>query len=36
MNTAEDGLPLPLRYWAILNLAVGMALVAALELWGRE
>ena len=26
MNTAEDGLPLPLRYWAILNLAVGMAL----------
>jgi DHA2 family multidrug resistance protein-like MFS transporter len=26
MNTAEDGLPLPQRYWAILNLAVGMAL----------
>ena len=26
MNMAEDGLPLPLRYWAILNLAVGMAL----------
>src|SRR6201984_1361350 len=26
MNAAEDGLPLPLRYWAILNLAVGMAL----------
>jgi DHA2 family multidrug resistance protein-like MFS transporter len=26
MNTAEDGLPLPLRYWAILNLAVGLAL----------
>src|SRR5260370_15944460 len=26
MNTAEDGLPLPLRYWAILNLAVGMGL----------
>ena len=26
MNTAEDGLPLPARYWAILNLAVGMAL----------
>ena len=25
-NTAEDGLPLPLRYWSILNLAVGMAL----------
>jgi MFS transporter, DHA2 family, multidrug resistance protein len=26
MNTAEDGLPLPQRYWAILNLAVGLAL----------
>jgi len=26
MNTAEDGLPLPQRYWAILNLAVGIAL----------
>jgi DHA2 family multidrug resistance protein-like MFS transporter len=26
MNTSEDGLPLPQRYWAILNLAVGMAL----------
>lgn len=26
MNTAEDGLPLPARYWAILNLAAGMAL----------
>ena len=26
MNTAEDGLPLPGRYWAILNLAVGLAL----------
>ena len=26
MSTAEDGLPLPQRYWAILNLAVGMAL----------
>ena len=26
MNTAEDGLPLPLRYWAIFNLAVGLAL----------
>jgi DHA2 family multidrug resistance protein-like MFS transporter len=26
MNTAEDGLPLPQRYWAILNLAIGLAL----------
>jgi MFS transporter, DHA2 family, multidrug resistance protein len=26
MNTVEDGLPLPQRYWAILNLAVGIAL----------
>src|SRR5690348_4961910 len=26
LNTAEDGLPLPQRYWAILNLAVGLAL----------
>src|SRR5215472_18341945 len=26
MNTAEDGLALPHRYWAILNLAVGIAL----------
>jgi len=26
MNTAEDGLPLPSRYWAILNLALGMSL----------
>jgi MFS transporter, DHA2 family, multidrug resistance protein len=26
MNTAEDGLRLPQRYWAILNLAVGIAL----------
>ncbi|MBV9203576.1 MAG: MFS transporter [Alphaproteobacteria bacterium] len=26
MNTAEDELPLPQRYWAILNLAVGLAL----------
>src|SRR6201985_3047360 len=26
MKTAEDGLPLPLRYWAVLHLAVGMAL----------
>jgi DHA2 family multidrug resistance protein-like MFS transporter len=26
MNTADDGLPLPQRYWAILNLAVGLAL----------
>ena len=26
MSTAEDGLPLPQRYWAILNLAVGLAL----------
>src|SRR5215471_13802099 len=26
MNTAEDGLPLPQRYRAILNLAVGIAL----------
>lgn len=26
MNTAEDGLPLPQRYWAILNLGVGLAL----------
>jgi DHA2 family multidrug resistance protein-like MFS transporter len=26
MNTAEDGLPFPQRHWAILNLAVGMAL----------
>jgi MFS transporter, DHA2 family, multidrug resistance protein len=26
MNTAEDGLPLPQRYWAILNLALGLAL----------
>jgi len=26
MNRAEDGLPLPQRYWAILNLAVGLAL----------
>lgn len=25
-NTAEDGLPFPQRYWAILNLAVGLAL----------
>jgi DHA2 family multidrug resistance protein-like MFS transporter len=24
MNTAEDGLPLPQRYWAILTLAIGM------------
>jgi DHA2 family multidrug resistance protein-like MFS transporter len=26
MNTAEDGIPLPQRNWAILNLAIGMAL----------
>ena len=26
MNSAEDGLPLPQRYWAILNLGVGLAL----------
>jgi DHA2 family multidrug resistance protein-like MFS transporter len=26
MNTAEDGVPLPLRYWAVLNLAIGMTL----------
>ena len=26
MKTAEDGLPLPSRYWAILNLALGMSL----------
>jgi MFS transporter, DHA2 family, multidrug resistance protein len=26
MNTAEDGLPLPQRYWAILTLAVGLVL----------
>jgi DHA2 family multidrug resistance protein-like MFS transporter len=26
MNTAEDGLPFPQRYWAILNLAIGLAL----------
>ena len=26
MNTAEDGIALPQRYWAILNLAIGMAL----------
>ncbi|MBV9202784.1 MAG: MFS transporter, partial [Alphaproteobacteria bacterium] len=26
MNSAEDELPLPQRYWAILNLAVGLAL----------
>src|ERR1700758_4656359 len=26
LSTAEDGLPLPQRYWAILNLAVGIAL----------
>jgi MFS transporter, DHA2 family, multidrug resistance protein len=25
INTAEDGLPLPQRYWAIVTLAVGMA-----------
>jgi MFS transporter, DHA2 family, multidrug resistance protein len=24
MNTAEDGLPLPQRYWAILTLVIGM------------
>jgi DHA2 family multidrug resistance protein-like MFS transporter len=24
MNTAEDGLPLPQRYWAIVTLAIGM------------
>jgi MFS transporter, DHA2 family, multidrug resistance protein len=24
MNTAEDGLPFPLRYWAILTLVIGM------------
>lgn len=24
MNTAEDGLPLPQRYWAIITLAIGM------------
>src|SRR5690348_4449893 len=26
VNSAEDGLPLPQRYWAILNLGVGLAL----------
>ena len=24
MNTAEDGLPLPQRYWAILTLVTGL------------
>ena len=24
MNTAEDGLPFPQRYWAILTLVIGM------------
>ena len=26
MNAAADGLPLPQRYWAIINLALGLAL----------
>ena len=26
MNQAEDGLPIPQRYWAILTLMVGVAL----------
>jgi hypothetical protein len=25
IDTAEDGLPLPQRYWAIVTLAIGMA-----------